>query len=255
MQFTRTKNIRSLGLALLRRPYRWCFGKLIEFNGNLVPIEGERFYVNSPAITHKTRFLFGHYETAEREIIKHFVDPALPVVEFGAAIGVVSCLTNKRLKDPTKHVVVEANTDLIPLLHRNREINGCHFTILHRAVAYEGEHVIFYLNKNFTGSSTHTLTDKSVRVPATNLRKIVDAFGFTMCTLICDIEGGEADLVEFDAETLRERVRTLIMEVHPHLGSGVIKDLLAKLQHAGFNIVFTKLDNYVFSNSAFAQEA
>ena len=92
-------------------------------------------------------------------------------------------------------------------------------------------------------------------MPATNLRKIVDAFGFTMCTVICDIEGGEADLVEFDAETLRERVRTLIMEVHPHLGSAVIKDLLAKLQDVGFNIVFTKLDNCVFSNSAFAQEA
>jgi hypothetical protein len=50
MQITSTQNVRRLGLALLRKPYRWCFGKLIEFDSNFVSIEGEKFCVDSPAI-------------------------------------------------------------------------------------------------------------------------------------------------------------------------------------------------------------
>ena len=54
-----------------------------------------------------------------------YVDPNLPVIEFGGCIGVISCLTNKKIKDKKKHIVVEAQPYLIETLKKNRNNNDC----------------------------------------------------------------------------------------------------------------------------------
>lgn len=226
-------------------------GRLIEFQGNIVKIEGFAFNVDNLAITTavKSRFLFGRYEKPERQALKKFLDPEVPVVEFGAAIGVIACLTNKRLSDPKKHVVVEANPDLLPLLEENRDRNNCQFTILHRAVAHECEQVTFYQCQNYLGSSAHAVTGKLISVPATTLLEVLNSFSFERCSLVCDIEGGEADLVRHEAETLAQRVGTLIVEVHPWaLGEAVVQNMLAELGRIGFASVYQKDATYVFQN-------
>src|SRR5881396_635135 len=127
----------------------WWAGRLVELTGNRVHIDGCRFSVNSFAIKTeiKSRFLLGTYEEAERNAIRRFLDPSLPVVEFGASVGVIACLTNHMLKDPRRHVVVEANPALLPLLKANCERNDCRFTVLHSAVAYGSDEVLFYQNE------------------------------------------------------------------------------------------------------------
>src|SRR2546426_6211274 len=93
----------------LGRKIDWWYGRLIEIRGNNVSIDGCTFSLESPAIAtqSKSRFMFGQYERPEREAIRRFLDPTLPVVEFGGSIGVLSCLTNRRLSDPQRHVVIE----------------------------------------------------------------------------------------------------------------------------------------------------
>ncbi len=179
-------------------------------------IDGCHFSVCSPAITtaFKSRFYFDEYETSEREALKRFLDPQLPVIELGGAMGVIACLTNRSLNHPEKHVVVEANPDILPLLKENRNRNNCQFTILHGAVAYGIDEVTFNLSNDFWASSVQASFNKSVNVQSITLKQIVDEFDFDEFTLICDIEGGEVDLVKFDKEILCDRVNTLMIEVH-----------------------------------------
>jgi FkbM family methyltransferase len=230
----------------------WWVGKLVEIRGNKVEVDGCEFGVDSPAIltSHKGRLFFDFvYEAPEREALGRYLNPELPVVEFGASIGVIACLTNKKLNDPQRHVVVEANPDLLALLTENRDRNGCGFSILHRAIAYGRDEITFHQNKDFLCSSVQLSSRKSVTVPTASFREIVDAFDFKYCTLICDIEGGENDLIEYDLDLLGERVTTLIIEIHEKiLGQESVKKNLLKLEQAGLILVCKKWETYVFQN-------
>ena len=219
----------------------------------MVNIDGIMFSVNSPAITTrmKSRFLFDRYEQPEREAIRRFLSPDLPIIEFGGSVGVVACLANKRLRDPQQHVVIEANPDLLPLLEENRDCNDCHFTVLHRAVAYGSDEIIFHQNNDFWASSVQAVTSRTVKVPTISLQQVIDQFGFDLCTLICDIEGGEIDLVQHEAETLRRRVAMLVIEVHPWcIREDVIDDMLHTLERIEFTPVYKIENNYVLCNKS-----
>lgn len=226
----------------------WWVGKLIELKGNQISIDGCRFSVHSPAIPTalKSRFLFNKYEPDERQALNGFLDASLPVVELGGSVGVIACLSNKRLNDPGRHVVVEANPDLIPLLERNRDLNGCHFTVIQRALAYGGDRVNFYQSNDFLLSSVQLHAARSTTVPSVSLREIVEQFGFDRFTLICDIEGGEYDLVKFEADILRENVATFIVEVHGSVpGSQAATTLMKTLGELGFDTVFKRWETHV----------
>lgn len=259
--------LRSQGVAgvlsLLKKRYldNWGgrqidrgYGKIIELRGNIVNIEGCKFSLESPAITtsKKGAFIFNQYEWPEREAIRRFLDPALPVVEFGGSVGVVSCLTNRRLLNPQRHVVVEAYPALVSLLRKNRDLNQCRFEILPGMVAYGSEEASFYPDPtNFVASrAIQTNPDAGrdvLKVPTVNLQAILNQYGFDQCTLICDIEGGEADLLRYEAETLRDRVGTLILEVHEwSLGKEGVAKLFQDIQRLGFHEAYSESDTYTF---------
>lgn len=236
------------------RSIEWCYGKALERRGNVVEIDGCTFSLDSPAITtaSKSKFMFNQYERPEREAVRRFVDPAIPVVEFGGSIGVISCLTNRKLAAPERHVVVEANPALVPLLLSNRARNQCGFTVLPRMVAYGTEHAPFYADAgNFViGSALPTKTGSGVdvlEVKTIDLRSIVDQFQFERCTLVCDIEGGESDVLRHESEVLRTRVTTLILEVHEWvIGRDRVGELFSELAGLGFERVFSEGDTYTF---------
>jgi FkbM family methyltransferase len=239
--------------TLRRRLDRW-YGQTIENRGNMIYVDGCPFSVDSPVISSesKGKFMFNQYEWPERQAIARFVDPGLPVVEFGGSIGVVSCLTNRKLSHPRRHVVVEANPALVPLLLKNRDRNNCKFEVLARIVAYNADHAAFYSNSsNFVISTGTPLTvDEDVdvyEVPTTDLRSILDQYQFEACTLICDIEGGESELLRYEADVLKVRVRTLILEVHEwSLGKERVNEMFGELASLGFKEVFSESDTYVF---------
>jgi FkbM family methyltransferase len=258
----RTRGVAGIFAALrvkyvdkwLGRQHNWWYGRLVELRGNVVTVDGCKFSLDDPAVATeiKSAFLFGEYEKPEREAIRRFLDPSLPVVEFGGAVGVVSCLTNRRLSDSRRHVVVEANPALISLLRKNRDLNACGFEVLHRMVGYDGEQGDFYASRaNFLTSSSVPSDSRremdATEVKTISLRAILDVYGFERCTLICDIEGGEADLVSSEADVLRERVPTLILELHEQaLGRDRAGELLKEIERLGFRTVYSLTDTYVF---------
>ena len=230
-------------------------GRIVEWRGNIVHVDGLRFNVDHPAITRgvKALFVLNRYETPEREALRTCIDPTLPVIELGASIGVISCLTNKKLLHPLKHVVVEANPDLIPLLESNRERNGCCFTVLNAAVFYSAEEVEFLISDSILASSATRMDgrfriSRRERIPTISLQNILDKFGFTECTLICDIECGEVELVHQEIETIKKHVSTILMEIHnTTLDQQTVDSVVRTLNVAGFTLAHRIRKTYIFT--------
>ena len=144
--------------------------------------------------------MIGDYEAEERELIRSYLRPEDSVLELGACIGAVSCTTNKLLADKSRHVVLEANPKLIPMLEHNRNVNGCGFTVLNRAASQE-KSVTFYLTDEFiVGGTTHRVSQHPVTVEGSSLEALDREFGpFTALVVVwethdwaCGVERTEA---------------------------------------------------------------
>lgn len=178
------------------------------------------------------------YEDFERQAVFQYVDTDQPVIELGGCIGVVACVTNRMLKNPSSHVVVEANPNVLPFLEENRNHNQCQFEILNTAIAYDNDFVTFSPARDFWGNSLRGKNSgPTVTVNTMRLRDIVDQRGFDSFTLICDIEGHEYDLVFHEPDVL-EKATLLILETHERLiGEEKNTQLLNKLNDLGFRAI------------------
>jgi len=228
-----------------RRGEVWQLGRFVGMPTDIVRLDGCKFSIAKDRVPANVvdLLLSDLYEEPERKVLQRFLDPALPVIELGACIGVVSCLTNRRLQHPENHVVVEANPALLPLLEDNRARNGCEFKIVHAAVSHNAETITFNVDDNILASSVHGDERRGVAVSTVTLERLLNEHGWQRATLICDIEGAELQLVEHELKTLSERVATIIMELHDRIvGQEPTQQMLASLQSAGFKIVNTDGD-------------
>ena len=219
----------------LVRDRAWL-GRFLAVSGNTVRIEGCRFSFAHPDVTDelRCRALLGRYERSEREVLARHLDGTRPVIELGGGLGVIACLTNRRLRDPAAHVVVEANPSLIPLIERHRFDNGCRFALVNAAIDYAGtSHVNLRVETDFI--SARVDDSGGIPVQTITLGRLLDHFPFAACTLICDIEGLETALVEHESALLARRVATLIVETHPEFRTdGERAAMATRLTTAGF---------------------
>ncbi len=223
---------------------RWLLGKWVELKGDSEKLDGCTFDLSHANIATflKSRFLLNSWEEESRYLFKKHMPKDMPLVEFGASIGIVSCITNKQLTHPESHVVVEANPHLLPILEKNRTDNNCGFKILNKAVAYGAPEVHFNLNDRCNeGSVSQTATD--ITVPTITLQNILDTEGFTKINMVCDIEGAEVDLVENEGHVLRDHVEWIIMELH---GAERSRKTCEGLEKQGFELVETFENNRIY---------
>jgi len=218
--------------------------------GGLGRVDGCRFRLAGLERDVKIPLLMNEYEMEERDAVRRFLKRDLPVVELGGSIGVVACVINKRLKDRTRHVVVEADPQIIPQLTANRDLNGCRFEILHRVLAYDGDEVFFNTAFDSRGGGVYVEGISRVAVRTVSLEKLARERGFHRFTLVCDIEGSEIDLVEREIDLLSAAVDTIILEVHPKIsGMERIETMLSALKDAGFKTLHEKSGTLVLSNT------
>jgi FkbM family methyltransferase len=199
----------------------------------------------------KLELLTGRYEQSERTAARQYIRPEWPVVELGACIGGVSCVTNKLLKSPWAHVVVEANPRVIPLLESNRRDNHCSFKIVNGALAYGTDTVTFSPWFDFWGNSIHheLASGQPVTVPAVRLQQILDEEHFDSYALLCDIEGQEYELVMHEPDAL-QAAKVVIMEVHPDVtGAEKVDAMLGRMAELGFETVQKSGDLVVFGQA------
>lgn len=221
----------------------------VEWRNNQVRLNGCTFSVGDPFVSDRAKATLwsGSYEAAERRALD-YIDPTLPVVELGANIGVVACLTNKRLAPGTSHVVVEADSRILPTLIKNREQNHCSFHILPKALGYGAEEMQFIQRRDSLGSALGNNSAESVLVATTTLRDILTAFGIDRFTLICDIEGAEEPLLLNEGDVLKRHARMIVMEVHPEwwgIGQERVDRLLARVHELGFRTLWS-VPNHVY---------
>lgn len=247
---------RALGRALFWLRYQnWPAGKWVEWRGNVGRVGGLEFDLDNPQIKTflKGRFLLGSYEPGAERLVERNVDPSLPVIEFGGCIGVISCLTNRRLAAPRDHLVVEANPHLIRTLERNRERNGGAFEILHAALAYDGPTVTFWLSPDYFigGSSRPAPGREAAQVPATTLGALLADRDWERITLVVDVEGAECELIEQEIDLMTRVVDTLIVEFHPAdwgAGPAAVARARERLAAAGFIEVDRVGSDFVYRN-------
>jgi FkbM family methyltransferase len=212
---------------------------LTKENKQRVQLDGCTFDLTGiPNGSTRVQMITNQYESSERQAIVRYLNREIPVIELGGSMGVVACVTNKLLKDPSAHVVVEANPLAIPRLEKNRKLNGRAFQIVNRAIAYGSDQVTFSPSAELAGTSITRPGDQpSVTVQTVTLGKLAHDHGFERFSLVCDIEGLEYDLVCQESDVLKN-ADTIIMETHARfIGEEKLGAMMARLEQLGFKIV------------------
>lgn len=193
---------------------RPVLGLLFDMLGGHFHVDGCKIEVPKDLTTRSYRgcFIMSDYEAEERALIKKHLLPSDSVLELGACIGVVACVTNRLLTDKSRHVVVEGNPRLISSIEKNREINECGFKVLNKA-ASQDKTVTFYLSEEFiVGGTAQRKSAHPVTVDGITLEELNQQHG-PFSALIMDIEGGEVDTIPFSIEFLKQ-CRLVVWETH-----------------------------------------
>ncbi len=240
---------RALLPAGIRRPLGSLAGHVRTFLfypllGLIFDLKGGRFRADGcvfaipkdiTSLEFRACFLTKTYEADERMLIQKHLLPEDSVLELGACLGIVSCVTNKLLRDPARHVVVEANPYCIPAIYRNRNLNRASFLVEHCAVGNQTK-VQFYLNPaHITSGTGQTASAVSVVVPGRSLEELNARYG-PFSTLVMDIEGAELAVLEASQEKLKD-FRLVIIELHEWIiGPNQVARCRRILEQAGFNL-------------------
>ncbi|MDP3897841.1 MAG: FkbM family methyltransferase [Mesorhizobium sp.] len=191
----------------------------------------------------------GKCEREEAAMIVDHLPADLPVIELGGSLGVVSGLIRSRLAPDTRHLVVEANPDLIDACARNAGVPAAsgRTEVVNAALFYDAPVARFRIGEEV---HSNALDDgqgagRMVEVPAVTLQSLYARIGApTEFVLVADIEGAEYDLFARETETLR-RVALAIVELHPRDYARAGRDeasLMAFIGAAGLAIAERRAD-------------
>lgn len=153
------------------------------------------------------------YERLERALLPALLRADDRVVELGSAIGLIGLVCCRSIA-PAQLVMVEANPALIAEISHNFAANRVALPALHHAVAAmaDGE-ADFHIDSQFWASSTRAragAAQTTIRLATIDTAALIARHRATV--LICDIEGGEIDLLpRLDLAG----VRLVVAELHP----------------------------------------
>jgi FkbM family methyltransferase len=190
-------------------------GKLIEFDGFTIFVDRDNY---APEII--ATLESGRYEARERWLAKEILDPTDRVIEAGTAVGLVA-LTAASIVGAANVLTFDANPEIVADAQRNFHRNGLgeiksRWGVLknRQSIYSEKETVDFYIAKHFWASRLHASENdesilKKVRVPVFCLEDEIEAHRADV--LICDIEGGEVDLL---MQSDLRGITKIIIETH-----------------------------------------
>ena len=169
----------------------------------------------------------GGYEAAEARHILSLLGPGETVLEIGAGCGFLSTLMAKQPNCKAVHAV-EANPELIAIIKATYQKNEVAVTLYNEVLGECDGEVEFFLSDDFWGSGlSKALGRRSVSVRQATFQSRLSAIRPTM--IVCDIEGGEADLFR-NADL--SHINKIVVELHEDIigpdGVGAVFDELAK---------------------------
>ncbi|QPC91651.1 FkbM family methyltransferase [Mesorhizobium sp. INR15] len=182
------------------------------------------------------------YERRERHLTAELLHPSDRVIEAGTAIGIVA-MTAALIVGAENVLTFDANPDIIEHARQNFDRNGLSKILSRngvlknrRKIAGSDETVDFYIDKAFWASRLDaSLTTpgivKTVQIPIYCLEDAICTHAANV--LICDIEGGETELL---MEADLTAIRLIIMETHYAVSGETVTDaMMRKLVLEGFS--------------------
>jgi FkbM family methyltransferase len=213
-------------------------GRLVRIDGFDVSVDPAKYH---PAIVHCLDN--GSYEGIERSLVKKLLSPADRVIEIGTAVGVVA-MTAAAVVGAENVLTFDANPEIVADARENFHRNGLgridsRVGVLKNRQAYAAgqDPVDFFISRAFWGSRLGaSLNDgdivKAVKVPVFCLEDEIQNHAAN--TMICDIEGGEVDLL---TQADLAGINTIIIETHYRIvGKAPTDQLIRKLIIEGFSI-------------------
>lgn len=182
--------------------------KFITYKGLKVPAIGAHM-----SDTIRNQLIDDLYELPEIMAARGLVRANDRILEMGTGLGIVSSVICRTQGGITVESY-EANATLLPSIDNLHKLNGITAVKVTNAVLVSGAGGTrtFFLHDSFAESSLHETPHMrgSVTVPAISFNEV--AARLRPNVLLCDIEGGEADL--FNGIDLSS-FRALIIELHP----------------------------------------
>lgn len=145
-------------------------------------------------------------EREEQMLVLKYLPRTAKVLELGARYGTVSCAISSVLEDPTQHIAVEPDTDVIQALEANRVSHGASFRIFNGVVSSKPMFLEKYGRNgygSFTSVSDHPNT---VSAPLESLSNVVP-----FDCLVADCEGFLEQFVRENPEFIK-KLRVIIYE-------------------------------------------
>ncbi|WP_317204062.1 FkbM family methyltransferase [Janthinobacterium sp.] len=182
----------------------------------------------------------GSFERPEALLLGEKLRKDDRILELGGGLGLISAMSAK-IADQGTVVTVEANVDIIGYLRRVHEINHTNVEIINSVVVgmHTKSKLPFYVREDFWSSSLSVdpRNFSMVReVDVVAIAELVDKHRPTV--VICDIEGGEIDLIEAN---WTKGVRLVMMEVHPSsFGKIGLEKICSFLTGNGFEVKLKK---------------
>ena len=155
--------------------------------------------------------LDGRYERPERRILEYALKAGDRVLELGTGIGYLSAFCARKIGSD-RVITFEANPLLRPRIEETYFINEVSPQVEFCMLGEHAGQASFYVGDEFWSSSTISRKGKERRIsiPVKAFNDILDEHKPNF--LIIDIEGGEADLIDF---MRLDGVTKVCIELHP----------------------------------------
>lgn len=208
-----------MNLFLTRIPLFPIWPEQIEIDGVNIPLNKSPL---SPQM--RRRLMKGLYETAERELGRIFIRPGDQILEIGASIGIVTCILARSAGDHGRIVSVEPDVSLRPHFERQLDLNGIRVELLQvLCCPVWKQPVPETLRSRSFLPSMNNLSGRVVNANSADTEtrwitaeEICFKTGLEPTAMVVDIEGTEAVWAEY-SPNCPASLRTIIIEVHPHL--------------------------------------
>jgi FkbM family methyltransferase len=211
---------------------RWRVGEAL--GRPWVDHSGVLLKVDSPLISTKVRRAIHRrlYERAEYLIVSKTIDKVDKVLELGSCIGFLGVAACRHVGDGNV-TLVEANPQLIPLLHENLRRNECRPRVVHAMVAPVGGKGRLCVSQDIWSSRGSECDGaRCVEVPTVGFQDLLSEVQPSY--LIMDVEGAESALVR-EGIMGGSTVRKLCIELHPHyIGNTEVSSLIRRIEDDGF---------------------
>jgi hypothetical protein len=166
-----------------------------------------------------------------------FIAPDDCVLELGGSIGRNSCVINSKLRDKSKHLVVEPSEMELEMLYQNRDNNNLKFQILEGVIS----------NKQMYTRGWMTYDRKvigSKDVDCYTWEQVKEKFNLDFTAMVVDNEGNFCDMLRAFPDMLNG-IRTFIIEhdfKNPHDYEYFLDEMLSR----DFTVkyVYNKIDTF-----------